>query len=260
MKLLFFLCLSSVALLAAEPAAIVEVESEFLIGAHAHGKWLTSKTAAKSVKPGTTFRLYGLTRELGTVKGGKPVANTDVCEDVYTVALSPKPEHGVIALAAPWNALPRVPRIMDATQPVYLQAARELLQGRGIREPKVKITKIVRIDLEGDGEDEVLISATNYFTTDGVPSSASAGSYSFVMLRRVVAGKVRTQLINGEIYSKAKVFNAPSSYEIAAILDLDGDGKLEVVIQSNYYEGGATTIYRCTPAKIEELVTVACGA
>ena len=258
--LLFFaLCLGSTRLPAAELQAIVEVESGFLIGAHAHGKWLNSEAAAKSVKPGTTFRVYTLTRELDPAKGGKPVADAEVCDDVYSVALSPKSERGVIALAAPWNALPRVPKIMDATQPAYIQAVREFLQSRGIREPKVKITKIVRIDLEGDGEDEVLLSATNYATTDGIPSSASAGSYSFVILRRVVDGKVRTQLVDGEIYPKAKTFNAPSSYEIAAILDLDGDGKLEVVVHSAYYEGGATTIFRCSPARIEKLVAVACG-
>jgi len=75
-----------------------------------------------------------------------------------------------------------------------------------------------------------------------------------------VDGKVRTQLIEGEFYPKAKTFNAPNSYEVIAVLDLDGDGKMEVVVRSLYYEGGATSVYRCTPTKVEELVTVACGA
>jgi len=30
----------------------------------------------------------------------------------------------------------------------------------------VRITRILRVDLDGDGEEEVLISATNYFTND----------------------------------------------------------------------------------------------
>lgn len=264
MKSIFlFTLLSSLGvafLAAADPEAIVHVETDFLIGAPARGKWLNSERAAKAVKPGTKFRVYALTRELGAATGGKPTGNTDVCEDVFTIALSPKPESGVIAIAAPWNALPRIPKLMSTTQPVYIQAVREFLQDRGIREPKVHITKIVRIDLEGDGEDEVLISATNYFKPDGVPTSASAGSYSFVILRQVVDGKVHTRMVDGEIYTKAKVFNAPNQHEIAAILDLDGDGTMEVVLDSNYYEGGATTIYRCTPAKVEALVTVACGA
>ena len=153
----------SALLSAAEPQPIVEVETEYLIGSYANGKWLKSEIAAKSVKPGTKFRVYGMTRELESVKGGAPKANEDICQDVFSVALSPKPEKGAIAIAAPWNAMPRAPKVLDATQPVYVQAVREFLQSKGLRDPKVKITKIVRVDLEGDGEEEVLISATNYF-------------------------------------------------------------------------------------------------
>jgi len=83
----------------------------------------------------------------------------------------------------------------------------------------------------------------------------------------VVAGKVETQLIVGEFYPRAYPkaaqeearFDAPNAYKVVATLDLDGDGKMEIVVDSDYYEGGATTIYRCNPKKIEELLSVACG-
>ena len=46
---------------------------------------------------------------------------------------------------------------------------------------------------------------------------------------------------------------------MTATLDLDGDGKMEVVVGSNYYEGEETTIYRCNPKKVEAVLSVACG-
>jgi hypothetical protein len=251
---------------AAEVHSIVEVGSGYLFGASADGKWMKAEEAAKALSHDTTYRVYGLTQSFGEVKGSQPKpSEEEVCSDVLRVSLSPNPDKGAIALAAPWNALPRKPQVVDPTQKVYVDAARDFLKTKGIDKPKVKIENILRVDLDGDGEEEVLISATNYFQKEeGAPMRSPAGSYSMVLLRRVVAGKVETQLVEGEFYPKAYVskdysFNAPNAYKLIAALDLDGDGKMEIVVHSDYYEGEATTIYRCNPKKIEELLSVSCG-
>jgi hypothetical protein len=251
--------------IAAEVHPIVEVQSGYLFGATTDGKWIKSEKAAKAISDERTYKIYGLTQSLGQANGGKPKpAEEEVCSDVLMVSLSPKPEKGVIALAAPWNALPRKPRVMDTTQQVYVEAVRDFLKTKGIEEPKIKIDNIIRVDLDGDGEDEVLISATNYSEKEkGAPMRSPAGSYSMVLLRRVVSGKVETQLVEGEFYPKAydddERFNAPNAYKVIAVLDLDGDGKMEVVVASQYYEGEATTIYRYDSKKVKELLSVACG-
>jgi FG-GAP repeat len=213
-----------------------------------------------------TYRVYGLTQAFGEAHGAKPKANDeDVCSDLLVVSLSPEPEKGVIALAAPWNALPRKPQVIDQTQKVYVDAVRDFLKTKGIEQPKVKIENILRVDLDNDGEEEVLINATNYFEKDeGAPMRSPAGSYSMVLLRRVVSGKVESQLVEGQFHPKAYVrkedsFDAPNVYKVIAVLDLDGDGKMEIVVRSDYYEGGATTIYRCDPKKVKELLSVSCG-
>ena len=178
----------------ASPAAdlhpIVEVQSGYLFGAMSDGKWIKADETAKLIGDETTYRVYGLTQALGEAKGGKPKAVEDICTDTLSVSLSPKPEKGEIALAAPWDALPRKPQVTDPTQKTYVDAVREFLRTKEIDQPKVKIDNILRVDLDGDGEEEVLISATNYFRKDdSVPMRSPAASYSMVLLRRVVAEK-----------------------------------------------------------------------
>ena len=255
---------------AAELHPIVEVQSGYLFGATKNGKWVKADEAAKALPDQTTYMVYGLNESFGEVKGGKPKGESGPCEGTFFVGLSNKPEKGAIAVAAPWNALPRKLRPLDTTQAVYIGAVAGFLKTKGITEPKVKIDSIFRVDLDGDGEDEVLISATNYFSqNNSMPMRSPAGSYSMVLLRRIVAGKVETQLVAGEFHPKAyqgkgsdddASFDAPNAYKVIGAFDLAGDGKLEIVIGSNYYEGEEITIYRCDPKKVEALLSVSCGA
>jgi hypothetical protein len=255
---------------AADLHPIIEIETGYFFGGSEKGKWIKAHQAAKSIGKRRTYQVYSLTKQAGQITAGKPKSVDEPCPDTLMVSLSSKPKDGVIGLAATWNALPRKPVIADVTQPVYVEAVRDFLKSRGIADPKVRITRIVRVDLDGDGEEEVLISATNYFTEDKSDQSAAPfpeapidsprpGSYSIVILRRVVAGKVQTQLVAGELYPKSDEPVAPNVYQVAAVLDLNGDGKLEVIVHSFYYEGGQTTIYSCQPDKIEEVLSVECG-
>ena len=110
---------------------IVEVESGFLFGAISDGKWIKADKTAKLLTQKTTYRVYGLTQALGEAKGGKPKKEGAPCDETLTVSLSPKTEKGVIAIAAPWNALPRKPQVTDSTQKAYVEAVREFLETKG---------------------------------------------------------------------------------------------------------------------------------
>jgi len=85
---------------------IVEVQSGYLFGATADGKWIKSDKAAKALQGETTYHVYGLTQSFGEAKGGKPKpSEEEVCSDVLTVSLSPNPDKGAIALAAPMECV-----------------------------------------------------------------------------------------------------------------------------------------------------------
>ena len=94
------------------------------------------------------------------------------------------------------------------------------------------IMQAVKIDLDGDGEDEMLISATHYKDGEKIPDEPTANTYSFVLLARFAQRKAETELVAGEFYPESKSDAAPNKFEIVAPLDLNGDGKIDSWIDS----------------------------
>ena len=151
----------------ADLPTFVDLPSGLIIGAHAGGKWLSSEQAGKALEPGRKYRLFTLTGKTGDAVGGQAAPNAEVCPDVWEQTMQPTTEKSAIALAVPWNPMPRTAKASDKTQELYVKAAHDFLVGKGIAKPVVKITQLLRIDLNGDGEDEALLSATNYPGEEG---------------------------------------------------------------------------------------------
>ncbi|HET9906580.1 MAG TPA: hypothetical protein VFQ23_08060, partial [Anaerolineales bacterium] len=65
----------------------------------------------------------------------------------------------------------------------YEQYLQEWLLLQGIQSPELVIENILRVDLEGDGVDEVILVATNIEDSMGGLHVAGAGKYSVVLMR-----------------------------------------------------------------------------
>lgn len=237
----------------------------YLLGASSGGQWLKSEAAAGLIPGGEQYRLYTLTGEVGNSVGSKPAKGEDACADTLYVTLTPFPagRGSLVAVGGPWNAMPRKLKIASTEAQVYREAAAALLRRKGIVNPKVNLTQVIQVDLDGDGVEEVLVSATNYqrFKPEGgLTPDARAGDYSLVFLRKVVQGTVVTKIITGEYYPKAKKFAGPSEHRIIGVLDLNGDGILEIVLSGRYYEGEWVEAYRVQGAKIIKLFSMGCGS
>ena len=129
---------------------------------------------------------------------------------------------------------------------------------KGIADPKVRLTQVIRVDLEGDGSEEVLVCATHY--AKGLSPKASPGDYSLVFLRRVVKGKVVQQIVAGDFFPKAVEFGAPGEYRVGAVLDLNGDGIMEIVLFGRYYEGDWVEAHRVAGEQVVKVFSSGCGA
>jgi len=69
----------------------------------------------------------------------------------------------------------------------------------------------------------------------------------------------KTALVDGEFYPEAKADSAPNRFEIAALLDLNGDCKIDIVVRSAYYEGDEISVYEYQPSGVNEVLSVGCG-
>ena len=236
----------------------------YLLGGSAGGQWLKPEAAAGLIPGREHYRLYTLTGEVGSSVGGKPAKGEDACADTLYVTVAPySPGRGsLVAVGGPWNAMPRRLKLASPETQAYKDAAAELLRRKGIDNPNVNLTQVIQVDLDGDGVEEVLVSAANYerFKPEGgLTPDARAGDYSLVFLRKVVKGLVVTKIITGEYYPKAKEFSGPSEHRIIGVLDLNGDGILEIVLSGRYYEGEWVEAYRVQGAKIIQLFSMGCG-
>lgn len=242
---------------------VVDISENCLLGGSAGGKWVETKDITTQLSGGERYKIYSLTGLVGESTGAKPESFGEPCDDQMSVKMQPEQdvEKQYIAVAANWNAQPRVPKIESVNQQVYQQAVRDVLLQHGIGQPRVNIAQVLRVDLEGDGADEVIINATNYAVGMGpyINPQTKAGDYSMILLRKIVGGKVQTILVTGEFYKRNIQFSAHNEYSVPAILDLNGDGRMEVLVHWRYYEGSGVVAYGITGNKVKELIGCGCG-
>lgn len=237
--------------------AVLDLVDQCLLGGVANGRWITD-TVASTLKGGETYRLYSLTAALGQTTGSAPESMGVPCEDEQQVTLTATPAAATLAVTGNWNPQPRLPKAESTSQDVYIQAASTVLRGKGIANPQVHLTQVLRADLDGDGESEVLVTAT--YHKDGLVPHAEVGEYSVVFLRKVVKGQVQTVILDGDFILKPVEFGAPLTFTVTGLLDLNGDGTLEIAVRSEYYEGAGTTIYEVTGTQVKDVLSCGCGA
>ncbi len=236
------------------------LEPGCFLGASRDGKWIASDDASLNTLGERSYRFYSLTGEAGATTGSKPYNAGAPCEETKEVKFSPAPPaSATIAFGGEWNPMPRAVKVQSTGQTVYQQVVAAFLKSKGIANPRINLAQVIRVDLEGDGTEEVILSAST-FKEGHVTPDAKAGDYSVVLMRKVIAGKAETIVIYGEYYPRAKEFNAPNWCGVSAILDLNGDGRMEIVVHGGYYEGSWTTVYNIDGKKIEEALGCGCGA
>jgi hypothetical protein len=166
-------------------------------------------------------------------------------------------QSGAIAITgASWNVVPRAVTT-DGVAPADLVAeGTSFLESRGLSDPEPIVAQYLRFDLDDDGADEELLVIRR------IPLDlfGNADSYSLVLMRKLIDvehGTLVVEFSQGAADNPYVVFHA-----VTAIADLNGDDRMEIVIDGYYYEGSGTAAWEYVD---DDLGTVAalsagCGA
>jgi hypothetical protein len=231
-----------------------------LLGGKLGERWLKPGETASLLRGIEKYRLYSMTRFIGTATGSKAEKTELGGEPEYVVQIRPFPvgQKEIIAIGGQWNALPRVPRLVSPEQEIYKEAVADFLKKKGMKDPEVKITQVIRIDLDGDGVEEVLITATTY-GEKLYRHLQEKGSYSLVLLRKAINGKEENVVIAEDYLSSDPASGTPMRYWVGAVLDVDGDGVMEIVLHAMYYEGGGTSVYKIKGGRVTTVMEAGWG-
>lgn len=238
---------------------IVEGDYGYLLGGSRDGVWVGTSMAAAQLRGGETYRLFTLNGSAGQTTGDRATRTIgDPCGWVHSVPLRPAPARGTVGIAAPWNVQPRTAVDLGTQSDIYRNAVADILRANGISHPDVRLTRVLRVDLEGDGVDEVVLTATRLVQGASSPQVA-AGDYSIALLRKVVAGEVRTMMLAESYYLKTDTFLAPSEFTLTNLVDLNGDGQLEIMVKYQYYEGDGIAVHEVVGERQRQVLEESCG-
>ncbi len=218
--------------IAPEPGVHHLFSSGVHVGAFGPEGWIP--TASGNPEPPAGLEIIGVSSDVGAplTVSSNLASNSDPCLAVLDL--------GAGATGLDWELFPRFAVPVVASDE-HRGAIEEALIADGLDSPDVSVREALRVDLEGDGVDEVIIEAT----LGGEPFFASAvGDYSIVLLRQVDAEGVVANIPLAVIStSQAEadeagiddlVTDLPAVFKVhhsvTDVVDLNGDGVFEIVL------------------------------
>lgn len=114
--------------------------------------------------------------------------------------------------------------------------------------------RAILVDMEGDGDQELIIEATCH---DSPSFEPTIGDYAMVIIcYDGFRAQKRETLLLDVVQDEGYLYQ--HNY-IRSVADIDDDGDYELIVNSDYYEGNSTSVWRIGSERIRKLAEMGVG-
>jgi hypothetical protein len=235
---------------------VYQTEFFLLLGGVSRDVWLAPELSVSRFSGEASYSLHNMQYKDKYFLWGKSPEFSPVCQTYSIGADAGLEENGFVATLDGWTVTKREAIELSAEEEIYRQAVIDWLAGEGIASPEIGSLHIFRVDLEGDGTDEVFINATHL---DESQHTTRLGDYSLILMRKVVGNEVVTTQILGDVYKSNDLeITFPRTYSLANFIDLNQDGILEVVVELRGWEKFGAIVYQIDDGDVIQTLRAEC--
>jgi len=224
----------------------------YLLGGVTKDGWFTAAESAARYPSAATYSLHTMAESYKYFVQGMMPDFSPAYQDYSIRTDVSLDERSMVGVLDGWDITKREVTELSTEGEFYQQAVVDWLKTQGVDEPQPGVLQIFRVDIEGDGTDEVFISATHL---DESQHTTYPGDYSIVLLRKVAGNDVVTLPVVWDVYLSQQVeLTFPRTYSLANFIDLNQDGVLEVVVDIQRWEGDGAIVYEVEDQHITEVL------
>jgi hypothetical protein len=263
------------------PAGPADALVPLLIGGAGDGGWLflgawqqdrwqeATDPSGNPIRPGIEV---GAQFTVSNLDGETPVVlgeNTEACFDDRVgpaidvdVAAPDPPGYGYNAVAVisqPWPLKPRRVAVTSTSPDAYQALGEAAFADEPVDASQGAIAQVVVADLDGDGDDEVLASFEFVQPSAGPGAPGDHAALLLIDVGTRAADTVLLSAIDQDVADDGS-FELTERYRVLDVADLNGDGRMEVLVHAWYYEGAAVIVYTYDGTELTEVLATGCGA
>ncbi len=239
------------------------------LGAWQQDRWQPSTDPSGNpirpgIEAGAPFIVSNLSGETAVVIG----ENTEGCSDGRVgpaidvdIAAPEPPGFGYSAVAVfeqPWPLKPR-PVAATSTSPAAYQALGEAaFAEEPVDATQGGIEQLVVADLDGDGDDEAL--AVFEFVQPGSGPGTPGDLAALLLIDTTTRAADTVALWTIDQDAEDGAFDFIERYRVLDVADLNGDGRMEVLVHAWHDERASVLVYTYDGTELTRVLTTGCGA